>query len=403
MPEKDTEFTNAVAELRDEVEQKIDDTLDSKLDDVQADTKEKIKKIQDTLDKYEEIGPRLDKLESRLNRPERGEKGSEEETEKKVFYSYLRDGPPSKSAHDRELKSWAADKPFAEEKATMLSADDTTGGYLRVPAPVANDIIKDQVEVSPMRALARTRQTSTNKWTERKRTGTPTTEWPNSETSGASESNSEYGKLEVPVHPQDAKVSISVTNLEDSAVDMEREIRSDVNEQMMFGEGVKFIRGTGTGEPEGILNAGFQSVDGQASGASFHREDLIRLSHDLKTGYFQNGTYIFNTTSLRDIRLLTDSNNQFIWQPGLQSGDPNRIDGRPYEIMQDMDDPDSTGNFPVGYGDWRQAYLVVDRVDMRFQRDPYSGDDWEVLFKFRMRVGGGARKKEAARLLELTA
>ena len=63
--------------------------------------------------------------------------------------------------------------------------------------------------------------------------------------------------------------------------------------------------------------------------------------------------------------------------------------------------PDVAGGAtPVAFGNWNQAYMVVNRKAITMQNDPYSAG-FCVLFKFESRVGGAVICPRAARLLKI--
>ena len=62
--------------------------------------------------------------------------------------------------------------------------------------------------------------------------------------------------------------------------------------------------------------------------------------------------------------------------------------------------PDLGANtFPVGFGDWRKTYIIVDRIGVRVLRDPYTSKPF-VLFYTTKRVGGGVQNFDAAIFLK---
>ena len=55
--------------------------------------------------------------------------------------------------------------------------------------------------------------------------------------------------------------------------------------------------------------------------------------------------------------------------------------------------------FPVAFGDFKRAYLMVDRQGIRVLRDPYTAVP-HVKFVGRRRVGGGIANFEALKVLK---
>jgi HK97 family phage major capsid protein len=62
------------------------------------------------------------------------------------------------------------------------------------------------------------------------------------------------------------------------------------------------------------------------------------------------------------------------------------------------------GAFPIAFGDFAQAYRIVDRISLAVLRDPYSvATKGLVRFHARRRVGGQVVKAEAVRKLQILA
>jgi HK97 family phage major capsid protein len=68
------------------------------------------------------------------------------------------------------------------------------------------------------------------------------------------------------------------------------------------------------------------------------------------------------------------------------------------EAMPDI----AAGSFALAFGDFRRAYLIVDRVGVRILRDPFTAKPY-VLFYTTKRIGGGVQNFEALKLLKFAA
>jgi HK97 family phage major capsid protein len=79
----------------------------------------------------------------------------------------------------------------------------------------------------------------------------------------------------------------------------------------------------------------------------------------------------------------------------LQAGVPNTVLGSPYIEVTDM--PDVAANaYPVAFGDFRRAYMIVDRVQLAVLRDVYTqATSGNVRYIARRRVGGQIVQAEA--------
>jgi HK97 family phage major capsid protein len=295
----------------------------------------------------------------------------------------------------------------AQEYKALTLTDDTTGGYL-APVEYVREIIKGVTEFSPVRSIVRVRTTSQKSIQLPKRTAQfaarrTTESGTRTETDGL-----RFGMVEIDAPEMYALVDISQQNLEDSAFDLESEVRMESEEQFAVKEGTEFVTGSGIGELQGIVtavaageiqttNSGSAAVIADGNGVA---DGLISLFHALKTQYTRNAQWILNRTTLGAVRKLKDTQKQYIWQPGLSNGVPNTILGAPYTETPDMQN-EGANLYPIGFGDWKRAYTLLDRLGMQLLRDPYTqATSGNIRFLMRRRVGGRVVLGEAVRLLK---
>jgi HK97 family phage major capsid protein len=128
---------------------------------------------------------------------------------------------------------------------------------------------------------------------------------------------------------------------------------------------------------------------------------LITLYHALKTEYARNATWVLNRTTLGAIRKLKEATTEaYIWQPGLADLRPNTILSAPYVEVPDMPS-EGADTFPIAFGDWRRAYVIVDRIVMSILRDPFTqATSGNIRYIARKRVGGQVMLAEAIRKLK---
>jgi HK97 family phage major capsid protein len=102
-------------------------------------------------------------------------------------------------------------------------------------------------------------------------------------------------------------------------------------------------------------------------------------------------------TVVTKIRKFKDANDRYILQPSLVLGSPDTMMGYPLVRAEDMP---ALGNASksLAFGDFREAYQIVDRQGERVLRDPYTSKPY-VKFYTTKRVGGGIVNYEAIKLL----
>lgn len=332
-------------------------------------------------------------IQTALKRPgagaDSGDDGWRGSTEGKAFGAFLRKG--ESRMEPSELK-------------VLTVSDDTTGGYLAVPDYV-REIIKAETVISPIRTIARVRPTRNRSVQVPRRTAQFAAVWVG-ETEARSETTGlTYGLEELPTHELYALVDISTQDLEDPEFDLENELAMEFAEQFALAEGAAFVNGTAAKQPEGYMTNSNVASDNSGDGdeikdANGQVDGLIDLQHNLKEGYARNATWVLNRKTLGAVRKLKDGNNQYIWQPGFASGIPNSILGNPYVEATNMPD-EGANTFPMAFGDFRRAYLVVDRIAMSILRDPFTqATSGTVRFLARRRVGGQVVLAEAIRKLK---
>jgi HK97 family phage major capsid protein len=364
---------------------------------------EKLKNIEADLDRFEDInqkltlaqeeqkqfGDKLDNMEAMLKRPETGLEAKQVDMAVQAFDKFLRKGD---------------DKMEPDEVKALTVNNDTGAGFLAPPEYV-NELIKTLTEISPMRTIARVRQTSQKSIQMPSRTATFSAAWV-AETGTKSETTGYTTQLEeIPTHEQYALVDISNQMLEDSVFNLEAEMQQEFATQLAKNEGTAFVSGSAVGQPEGLLTNGSvgETVSGNAN--TLLGDGLIDLVHAVKTPYGTGASFVFNRTTLAAIRKLKDTAGQYVFQAGmmLTAGVPNTILGYPYIEMPDM--PDVSANaYPVAFGDFSRGYMIVDRVNLSILRDPFTqASTGSVRYYCRSRVGGQVVLPEALRKQKISA
>ncbi len=385
-------------------------------------TAEKLTKIEGTLSQYEGLNQRLtlaersakaaqeasDRIEVAINRTPGGGLAAGTEA-KQLADNWCK---AVVRAHAIGVVNLTSDEQkvladvTAQAKALNVGTD-TAGGYL-APTEYVREIIKGVTELSPARAIVRVRNTANKAIQIPKRTGQFAARRVHESGTKSETTGLTYGLEELTAPEMYALIDISNQMLEDSAFDMEAEIRGEASEQFAVKEGAEVVSGTGVGECEGILtNAGvgennsgaattIADADGQANG-------LLTLKHAIKTAYARNATWVLNRTTIGSVRKLKDADKNYIWMPGIAQGRPNTIDGDPYIEFPDMPN-EGAGLYPIAYGDFMRAYTLVDRIVMEMLRDPYTqATSGNIRFIFRRRVGGKVVLAEAIRKLKCSA
>ena len=99
---------------------------------------------------------------------------------------------------------------------------------------------------------------------------------------------------------------------------------------------------------------------------AFTADGLINAMYSVKAQYQRTGVWIFHRDAVKMARKLKDSYGQYIWQPGLQGGQPDRILDRPFYMSEFAPNTFTTGKYVGIFGDFSK-YEIADALDMTVQ------------------------------------
>lgn len=310
-------------------------------------------------------------------------------------------------------------RDLAQRAAVDLRAantqDNTSGGYLVVPERDNGPLEKLLKQISPMRSLATVRPISAAAFEKPVNKRGLTGRWVGEGTASTTDPTPEFALLRIPAMSMLAEPEATLEMLEDGAIDMESFLAEEAQDTFAEMEGEAFCDGDGVNRPKGWLaydlvadaSWSFGKIGYLVSGAAstFHAStpaDVFRkLPLTLKAGYRQEASWLMNRTTMGLVRTFKDSENRYIWSDGdVSKGIPNTLDG--YPVNEDEQMPDVAANaYPVGFGNWRRGYLIVDRLGFAVIRNPYINAP-NVRFHMRKRVGGAVQNFEAIKALKIS-
>ena len=342
------------------------------------------------------INDRLDDIETKINRPPLDLAGLDTKDkgpapEMKAFGSWLRKGKGALTPDEQTI---------LEQKAMRLQGDQE-GGYV-APIEYGRRIIEKLTELSAIRPIVSVMQIGGSgiEWP-KEGEDTVTIAWED-ETLAAGDYKWKMEKITPKVIS--ALITIKKTLLEDAYFNLEEYLVRKTSEKFEQKEGVGFISGPGTAfRPQGLLtNSEVQTVVSGVADA-IAADGLINMCYDLPDRYARGARFLMSRKTVGKVRLLKDKNDQYLWQPGLQLGQPASLLG--YPITEAVDMPAVAANaYPVMFGDFAAAYQVVDRIGIEVQRllETYAVQGM-VGFLFRKRMDAQVVLAEAIRKLKISA
>ena len=243
---------------------------------------------------------------------------------------------------------------------------DPDGGFL-VPNEFEQQLIQKLQEANVMRTISHVIQTNSGEHKIPVVASEGTATWLDEEAVYA-ESNTQFSQVSLAAHKLGTLIKVSEELLNDSAFDLMTYLSGEFGRRLGNAEEQAFLTGTGTNQPTGILT----DANGASAGATAAKadtltfDDLIDLFYSLKAPYRQNAVFLMSDDTVKAIRKLKDKNDQYIWQPSVQAGQPDRILNCPVYTSPYM--PALTaGNKPVLFGDFNY-YWIADRQGRTFKR-----------------------------------
>lgn len=211
-----------------------------------------------------------------------------------------------------------------------------------------------------------------------------------------------FGQVTLDAYKLHVAVKITEELLYDSAFPIDTYITQQFGKAIANAEEDAFLNGNGTGKPTGIFDATNGGTVVDAAGNKIASDDIFTLIYALKRPYRKNAEFIMNDATLAAIRKLKDANNQYIWQPSYQAGEPDRLAGYPVNTSAYAPKAEA-GKAAIAFGDYKY-YNIGDRGSRSFQelRELFAGNGM-IGYVAKERVDGKLTLKEAVQILKLGA
>jgi HK97 family phage major capsid protein len=302
-------------------------------------------------------------------------------------------------------------------QAAATTYSDPNGGFL-APPTLDMMVTRIQAQMVAMRRLAQVQAISSTSYVKFKSLGGSTSGWVGETQTGSArpETNTpNLARMEFTPGELYAEPFATQQALDDMAVDVEAWLAGEVAIEFTEEEGASFLTGNGVNKPRGlldyakVLNASYawgsvgyvKSGDANAfiaaSASAGPADCFVDTIYALKAGYRAGASWLMNDLTAARVRKFRDGDGNYLWQQSILAGQPSTFMGYPVETDDYM--PDVASNaFPVAFGDFRQAYLIVDRTGIRVLRNPFKSNG-QVAFYTTKRVGGGIQNFEAVKLI----
>jgi HK97 family phage major capsid protein len=338
-----------------------------------------VEKLQGDIDKREKLEAVEAELGEPVSEPERPEGRSiasadeaKTKAEMRAFLAFGVKGPLLR----------ARTNGVASPELRALQADaDSSGGYTIAPEQFVKDLIKGIDDQTFIRALA-----DVQTLTSAQSLGQPylaadasDPTWTSELLIGAEDSAMSFGKREFTPHPLAKYIKISNKMLR-----LNPDAERLVIQRLAYKFGIAFekacLTGSGANQPLGVFTA---SADGISTGrdvstgnttSSIQTDGLKEAKYTLKGGYWQNASWIFHRSAVKQIAKLQNDDGQYMWTDSIVAGEPDTLMGFPVRMSEYAPSTFTTGLYVGILGDFKY-YHIVDSLEFSIQRlvELYAG------------------------------
>ena len=272
----------------------------------------------------------------------------------------------------------------AEFRALQVGTD-SEGGYLAPDEFWNAELVQALEEANIMRGLGNVIQTSSGSMEIPVVSSHGSAAW-TAEEAAYTEGDEAFTVVSLSAYKAGTIIKVSEELLLDSAFNLSSYLASELGRRIGALEEAAFVNGDGSGKPTGAVGGSTAGVTAAAT-AAITADELIDLFHALGRQYRNNAAFLMADATLKTVRKLKDDNSQYLWQPGLQSGEPGTILGRPVQTSESMPAL-ATGNKTVLFGDF-SYYWIADRESVVLKRlDELYAANGQVAFRAHRRVDG---------------
>lgn len=355
-----------------------------------------VENLNGKLSELDELKSALEEELKQVKRPAGGPQSKAASEHKTAFIGFMRKG---KDDGLREL----------ERKALQVGVDED-GGYA-VPEELDRTILNLLKDEVVMRQEATTITVGGANYKKLVNLGGTASGWVGETDARPETDASKLGQIEPFMGEIYGNPQATQTMLDDAFFNVEDWINSELAIEFAEQEEIAFTSGNGTKKPKGFLayastldpdkTRAFGTLQHILSGAAagVTADAIIKLVYTLRKVHRNGAKFMMNNNSLFAIRILKDSEGNYLWRPGLELGQPSSLAG--YGVAENEQMPDIAADAKaIAFGNFKRGYTIVDRIGTRILRDPYTKKPF-VGFYTTKRTGGMLVDSQAIKLLQI--
>lgn len=274
-----------------------------------------------------------------------------------------------------------------ETRATVISSDSL------VDRGFADSIFMKMREVGPILQTSEVISTNTSEDIVFPTFGTFSSPALRAEGSALPESSPSFSNITLGAFLYGALIPVSNTLLQDSSLDIQGIIAEQAANALSFQLNLDHTTGNGSNKPKGIVPAATNSgITGDA--ATISADELIEMIYSVDQAYRNaNAGFMVSTDMAKDIRLLKDGDNRFLYE--IRVGEPDQAAG--YPVFENRHMAYGDGEKSLLYGDLSQYKVrFAGGIDVQSSAD-YAFDQNVTTVRVMAKADGDIAQEDAIR------
>lgn len=253
-------------------------------------------------------------------------------------------------------------------KNEMTLGADATAGYLTAPVEFVNRLIVGLNDEVFMRRLA----TVVGPIGQAQSLGFPYVDadasdvaWTTEVGQAAEETTLTLGRREFKPNRLAKRVKISETLMR-HAPNPDKTVLDRMLYKIAMAQESAYMTGDGSNKPLGIFIANPNGIDtdrdvstgNTATTVTF--DGLTEAKYAVKGQYMRNAEWVMHRDLVKMITKIKDGEGQYVWQPSVMAGQPDRLLGAPVNMSEYAPNTFTSGKYAAVYGDFKTGYWICD-------------------------------------------
>lgn len=301
---------------------------------------------------------------------------------------------------------------LASEALNTLSTEFMPGAGIFVTPTMETRVLRKAVEGSGLAELAGQKTTTSNRHEFTVETGhlPGTTNTGERAVRGTDDPEVTFWeKRHIDINEKTVVIQLTRSQVEDSSTDVVAEVENLSAKSMRKAMGPECLRGTGVNEGQGLFSDSRIRIIKTGTASTMPLFRLTQAHVDLLPEYLPNARYLLGIGALMSAILDTDGVGRPLWSPSLPDGTASLYNGFRWVrdayldrelAVTDSDVTFATGAKPAAFGDFAQAFWIVNRKGTTVVRDEVTAPGF-IKYLWYRRWGCGVALPDAVRIIQV--